>query len=215
MYLSAILFTYDLQTCIKLNNIEAAREQLDKLYETMEVDRLSEVINQHEPTVLEVVEQDSYLYTIKIVLAENLAALDSNGYSDPYCVLADEVGNRLVATRVIYETLNPRWDEAFDITIGSDRIRELSVIVLDRDQVGSDDVCGKGTVVLDPNRFSDYLAHDVWVDLDTHGRVLLRISMEGEKDIIQFYFGKAFRTLKRAHDDMARTIVDRVSDSLI
>ncbi|RHZ74126.1 hypothetical protein Glove_227g93 [Diversispora epigaea] len=208
----AVSFDFKPTTCIKLNNVEAAREQLDKLYETMEVDRLSEVISKIEPDVPED-KQDSYLYTIKIVLAENLSALDSNGYSDPYCVLADEMGNRLVQTRVIYETLNPRWEEAFDITIGSET-RQLSAIILDRDQVGSDDVCGKGTFVLDLNRFNDYLAHEVWVDLDTQGRVLLRISMEGEKDIIQFYFGKAFRTLKRSHDDMARTIVDRMSPFL-
>jgi hypothetical protein len=34
--------------------------------------------------------------------------------------------------------------------------------------------------------------------------------MEGEKDDIQFWFGKAFRTLKRAENDAAGLIVDRV-----
>lgn len=35
--------------------------------------------------------------------------------------------------------------------------------------------------------------------------------MEGEKDDIQFYFGRAFRALKRAEKDMTRKIVDTVS----
>jgi hypothetical protein len=34
--------------------------------------------------------------------------------------------------------------------------------------------------------------------------------MEGEKDDIQFYFGRAFRALKRAESDMTRKIVDTV-----
>ena len=36
------------------------------------------------------------------------------------------------------------------------------------------------------------------MDLDSQGRILLRISMEGEKDDLQFYFGHAFRSLKSA-----------------
>jgi len=41
----------------------------------------------------------------------------------------------------------------------------------------------------------------------------LRISMEGEKDDIRFYFGRAFRSLKRAEGDMVRTMVDKVGFS--
>ncbi|GBB88076.1 hypothetical protein RclHR1_14600003 [Rhizophagus clarus] len=205
------------ESCIKINNIEAAHEQLDNLYTSMDVDYLAQVIrdSNHTQPVPEKVEKARYLYTIKIVQAENLPALDTNGFSDPYCILTDERNNTLVQTRVIYETLNPRWDEAFDITIEeTDKMRWLGVTVWDRDQLGSDDVCGKAYIKLDPNYFNDFLAHDVWLDLDPHGRILLRISMEGEKDDIQFYFGKAFRTLKRAHDDMARIIVDRMSPFL-
>lgn len=35
--------------------------------------------------------------------------------------------------------------------------------------------------------------------------------MEGERDDILFYFGRAFRSLKRAESDMVRTIVDKMS----
>ena len=35
--------------------------------------------------------------------------------------------------------------------------------------------------------------------------------MEGERDDIQFYFGKAFRCLKRTERDMTRKITDKVS----
>ncbi|CAG8433104.1 7775_t:CDS:10 [Ambispora gerdemannii] len=210
-----IPFDFKPELCIKLNNLEAGRDQLDKLYYSIDVDYLSEVIRDAGPAVPEKVEKNRYLFTIKIVLAENIAALDANGYSDPYCVLSDEVGKSLAKTRVIYETLNPRWDEAFDITIEtSEQMRWVAATVWDRDQVGSDDVCGRAYFRLDPQYFNDYLAHDVWLDLEKQGRLLLRISMEGERDDIQFYFGKAFRTLKRTQSDMARSIVDRMSPFL-
>jgi hypothetical protein len=48
------------------------------------------------------------------------------------------------------------------------------------------------------------------LDLDTQGKLLLRVSMEGEKDDIQFYFGRTFRALKRSEKDMTRKIVDTV-----
>jgi len=51
---------------------------------------------------------------------------------------------------------------------------------------------------------------DLWLDLDTQGKLLLRVSMEGEKDDIQFYFGRGFRALKRAESDMSRKVVDTV-----
>jgi hypothetical protein len=55
------------------------------------------------------------------------------------------------------------------------------------------------------------MPREYWLDLDTQGRLLLRVSMEGERDDIQFYFGKAFRTLKRSERDMTRSITDKLS----
>jgi rubrerythrin len=69
---------------------------------------------------------------------------------------------------------------------------------------------GRTSLKLDPIHFSDYLPREFWLDLDTQGRILLRVSMEGERDDIQFYFGKAFRHLKRTERDMVRKITDKV-----
>lgn len=86
----------------------------------------------------------------------------------------------------------------------------LMISVRDRALVGKHDTVGRAYVCLDPRRFGDFLTHDLWFDLDTTGRILLRISMEGEKDDIQFYFGRAFRSLKRAEGDMVRIFIDKV-----
>src|ERR1700710_3287966 len=99
-------------------------------------------------------------------------------------------------------------DESFDISI--DKPLWLMVSVRDRALVGKHDIVGRAYLCLDPRRFSDFLSHELWMDLDTQGRILVRVSMEGEKDDIQFYFGRAFRSLKRAEADMLRIFIDKV-----
>jgi len=87
--------------------------------------------------------------------------------------------------------------------------------VRDRALVGKHDIVGRAVLCLDPRRFNDYFAHEIWGDLDTQGRILMRVSMEGEKDDIQFYFGRAFRSLKRAEGDMLRIFIDKVTNLLV
>ena len=99
-------------------------------------------------------------------------------------------------------------DETFDLSV--DKPLWLMVSVRDRALIGKHDVVGKSYLCLDPRRFGDLLTHDLWMDLDTQGRVLLRVCMEGEKDEIGFYFGRAFRSLKRAESEMVRIFVDKV-----
>jgi hypothetical protein len=84
------------------------------------------------------------------------------------------------------------------------------ISIRDRALVGKHDTVGRAYLCLDPKRFGDLLTHDLWMDLDSQGRILLRVSMEGEKDDIQFYFGRAFRSLKRAEADMVRIFIDKV-----
>lgn len=131
-----------------------------------------------------------------------------NGFSDPYVVLTDEYQKRISKTRVIYSNLNPRWDDSVDITTRG----PLNIIatVWDWDTLGDHDYVGRTSLKLDPSNFSDFLPREYWLDLDTQGRILLRVSMEGERDDIQFYFGKAFRTLKRTEREMTRKITEKV-----
>ena len=99
-------------------------------------------------------------------------------------------------------------DETFDISV--EKALWLMVSVRDRALVGKHDTVGREYVCLDPKRFGDFLVHDLWLNLDTNGRILLRVSMEGEKDDIQFYFGRGFRSLKRSEGDMVRIFIDKV-----
>lgn len=218
-------FNFLPQTCVKLNNTDAARRLLDNMYDQMGADKIAEVLSK-SPPVPEKRESEKFLFSVKICFAEGLMALDSSPSAvlDTFVTLSDETGNRLAKTRTIYETLSPRCmqfpprlfeiltpypgDETFDLSV--DKPLWLMVSIRDRALIGKHDIVGRSYICLDPRRFGDLLTHDLWMDLDSQGRILLRVSMEGEKDDVGFYFGRAFRSLKRAESEMLKIFVDKV-----
>src|SRR5438045_2427351 len=91
-------------------------QQLDKVEKIMNVDACAEVLKKLQ-TREQLRKPKNYVFTIKVVEGEDLKACDPNGFSDPYVVLVDEFQKRLMKTRVIPKSLNPRWDETVDITV--------------------------------------------------------------------------------------------------
>ncbi|GAA93862.1 uncharacterized protein L969DRAFT_42534 [Mixia osmundae IAM 14324] len=205
----AVPFHFQPRSCVILNNIEAARGLLDTLYTTLDADRLVSLLERTQPTQVVRPAHTSYLFSVKVVLAEGLVAVNEAAKINPFLCLSDRHGNRLAKTRTLYDTANPRWGETVDLSIEGDLW--VAATVYDRALVDDHDQIGRAYLHLDPDKFGDFLAHDLWLPLDTHGRALLRVNMEGEKDDIRFYFGRAFRSLKRAENDMVRIIVDKMS----
>lgn len=103
-------FNFRPESCVKLNNVEAARKLLDNMYNQMQADKLAEILQSHGPPVPQKVERDRFLFTVKIVIAEGLVPPDSSPSAklDTFVTLSDPEGNRLAKTRTIYENLNPR-----------------------------------------------------------------------------------------------------------
>lgn len=202
-------FQFYPESFVKLNNIEYAMQVLDKLEKLMNVDGCEEVLRKVDGPKQQVKRPNKYIFTVKVVEAEDLKACDPNGTSDPYVVLCDEYQKRLAKTRIVMRNLNPRWDESVDITVAG----PLNIIatIWDYDTFGDHDFVGRTSLKLDPVHFGDYLPREFWLDLDTQGRLLLRVSMEGERDDIQFHFGKSFRHLKRTERDMVRKITDKLT----
>lgn len=200
-------FNFKPESCVKLNNIGAARGLLDKIYTRLRADEMSRIMKEEAPAVPSK-ETIRNLFTVKIVMAEGLGNSD-NRVMDTFATLSDEHGHRLAKTRTIYETTDPRWEETFDISV--DNPLWLMISVRDRSLIGKHDIVARNYICLDPRRYGDFLAHDLWLDLDPQGRILLRISMEGEQDDILFFFGRAFRSLKRTESDMVRIFIDKMS----
>jgi len=103
-------FNFLPESCVKLNNVEAARKLLDNMYSQMQADKLADILENHGPAVPEKVERPRFLFTVKIAIAEGLVPLDSSPSSqlDTFVTLSDEAGVRLAKTRTIYESLTPR-----------------------------------------------------------------------------------------------------------
>ncbi|KAI9316096.1 hypothetical protein BX666DRAFT_2028321 [Dichotomocladium elegans] len=197
------------EMCVMLNDIEAARGRLDRLYQMMDVDEIADRMREFgSSTPVERAEQTNFLYTIRIVRADNLLGLDNNGLSDPYVVL--EINKEeVVKTRTIYKTVNPRWDQTFDIVL-NERAVDVLALVYDEDVIGANRECGSVWFKLSPEYYDDYQTHEFTLGLHPQGRLQLRVSLVGEKDDIQFWFVKSFRALKRAENDAASMIVDQM-----
>ncbi|KAH8915994.1 hypothetical protein BT69DRAFT_1270943 [Atractiella rhizophila] len=200
-------FQFTPQSCVKLNNIQAARNILDKMYTSMDADSVSAVVRRHRPAVTEKLDTSRFLFTVKIIMGEGVAKEDGSTKVDPFLTLSDERGKRVAKTRTLYETNCPKWEETFDIPVQGSLW--LAASIWHRNLVDEHEMLGRAYVCLDPRQFGNFLPQDLWFDLDTTGRIFIRISMEGEQDDIQFYFGKAFRSLKRAESDMVRNMVDK------
>nr|CRX79212.1 hypothetical protein ls5931a1_00048 [Leucosporidium scottii] len=207
-------FVFMAETCVKLNNIQAARKLLDTMYNTLDADKVSRIVEINAPPPPPQSGPPSYLFTVKIVLGEDLMPPEGHSRTkrlDPFLILSDPNGFRVAKTRTLYETNDPRWDETIDVSVKGDLW--LRATVYNRNLVDHHDNIGCAYIHLDPKKFSDFLTKDLWFQLeDSHrkpldSRLSLRISMEGEKDDIQFYFGRAFRSLKRAENDMMSPFV--------
>ena len=170
----------------------------------MRVDDLAAYEHEPPPTP----SGQTYLFTVKMVLAEGIALDGSNKLPDSFVIISDEHGNRYAKTRTIYDDADPRWDETFDIPVRGPAW--FMATVRHRVLAGKHDLLGRAYLRLDPSQHVDLISKDVVLPLDSRGHLLLRISMEGERDDIQYHFGRAFRWLKRTEADMIRTFVDKV-----
>jgi hypothetical protein len=112
-------FNFQPESCVKLNNIEAARNLLDKMYNQMQADKVADILVSLAPPVPEKVEKEKFLFAVKIVMAEGLISLDSSiaAKLDTFVTLSDEHGNRMAKTRTIYETSQPRCMYALILSI--------------------------------------------------------------------------------------------------
>ena len=57
--------------------------------------------------------KDIGFLTVRVFRAENLAAADFSGKSDPFCVV--QLVNTRLQTNTEYKTLNPEWNKIFTL----------------------------------------------------------------------------------------------------
>lgn len=130
-----------------------------------------------------------------VLRAKNLMAADRGGTSDPYVRIhvGDAVGMSK-KTRVQMKTLNPEWNQTFNIFLsGSKRREALTVECFDYDMVGADDSLGKFQIRLDAlsldQEYSEWRKFGENADSENRGEVeiMYRLSrqMHGPGDGIE------------------------------
>ncbi|KAF9110805.1 hypothetical protein BGX27_005855 [Mortierella sp. AM989] len=206
----AAQFVFTPKMCVLVNNIEAVRQRLDELYRNMDVDEAAQILRDYDP-VVEPDPEAPRQFEIMFVCAERLLPLDSNEASDPFIVMWHD-GKEVFRSKTIGANINPRWNEVYEATLTKD-VTYL-IRIYDYDKVHKDRLCGWQYLCIDPQDYEDYMAHDVWLDLTQIGRLLLRITMKGEREDIQFFFGRTFRSLKRKETEMSAMIVDAMVPSV-
>jgi len=117
---------------------------------------------------------------------------------------------RLVAkSSVVHDSLNPIWDETFQISVLP--TKAIEILVYNKTSfLTSDELCGKKVVRLSSG-WCDHQTHDIWIKLEPQGRLLIRITMDGEGEDLAFFFKKAKQRLMRALIDFLRALVHRIS----
>ncbi|WOL19075.1 hypothetical protein Cni_G27872 [Canna indica] len=76
--------------------------------------------------------------SVTVISAEDLPAMDVMGKSDPYVVIRMKKSETKNKTRVVNESLNPTWNQTFDIVV-EDGLHDMLILeVWDHDTFGKD-----------------------------------------------------------------------------
>jgi C2 domain/MUN domain len=142
------------QTFVKLNDIELAQKNLDRIENDIDSEQQFARLGQ---TSKNSKRSNSFIFTVRIVEAEGLKACDMNGLSDPYVTLIDQKTRKSIGkTRTIYEDLNPIWDETFEIVTSGPKW--LTATIWDENSITNHDLCGRAFIRLDPSAFEDFVS---------------------------------------------------------
>eukprot|EP01097_Dermamoeba_algensis_P001622 TRINITY_DN1609_c0_g1_i1.p1 TRINITY_DN1609_c0_g1~~TRINITY_DN1609_c0_g1_i1.p1 ORF type:complete len:427 (+),score=92.58 TRINITY_DN1609_c0_g1_i1:43-1323(+) len=103
-----------------------------------------------------------FVITIEFVQAKNLAPMDSNGLSDPYCVVKSTFNKQQFKTKVVKKTLNPDWNEKFKF-FAPKLDGALQVKLWDKDKFTADDFLGEVSIPI--NSLQPGKEQDLWLEL--------------------------------------------------
>jgi hypothetical protein len=110
---------------------------------------------------------------VDVLDATDLPAADSNGKSDPYCKF-ELNGQEVFKTKTQKKTLNPQWNEFFEVPVPSRTAAKFSCKVYDYDFADKPDFLGGAHINLE--QLDPFRAQDVKLLLDgKSGSIRLRL----------------------------------------
>ncbi|KAJ3080916.1 hypothetical protein HK100_010020, partial [Physocladia obscura] len=120
-------------------------------------------------------------------------------------------------TRYINETINPVWDETFATILPP--VSHLDIYLYSKNLI-SDELCGKSVIDLSGKlsrlrqKLTDHHTHDVYIEFEPQGRGLVRMTLEGEQEDVDYWFRKSRERLKRTQNDLVRALTAKISPFL-
>ncbi|KAJ2908133.1 hypothetical protein GGI21_003191 [Coemansia aciculifera] len=222
------------EACTKLNNLAVALEKLHELQDDLGVRETVEAIGGDNRPSIKGPRPDSFLLSFKVIRAESLetykekyGAAAADAGARPYVKLAvtRQAGNDVTKRSTFGKTrpapvcsANPRWNESFDLQVGSreEFLAPLEARICTRDgpkRLGFREKTRARAFFAPPSELAFGIdgSVDVVLDLEPSGHLLLQVTMDGERDDVEFYSGRMFRFLERTMSDMQQCIVEQVS----
>ncbi|CAN4089957.1 unnamed protein product [Withania somnifera] len=138
---------------------------------------------------------DGWLLTVALIEGNNLAAVDSSGYSDPYVVFTCNGKTR--TSSIKFQKSNPKWNEIFEFDAMDDPPSVLDIEVFDFDGPFSEATSlGHAEINFIKNNISDL--SDVWVPLQgklaqaCQSKLHLRVFLNNTKgsNVVKDYLSK-------------------------
>ncbi|KAH0789489.1 C2 domain containing protein [Histomonas meleagridis] len=106
--------------------------------------------------------QSMELY-VKVLEAKDIPALDATG-SDAYCIM-EFIGKKdtIQKTRIIDNTINPRWNQDFRFKVLSLNSDEFKITIMDKDKMSKDDPISSTNILL--RTIEPGIVNDRWIDM--------------------------------------------------
>ncbi|ODO07655.1 cytoplasmic protein [Cryptococcus wingfieldii CBS 7118] len=198
--------------CVKLTDMGAAKTCLEDLTFALEAAHTARIVKSHHLDTPHTERNVNHVFTVTVVRGQGLLGRGLKGGADAFVVVLDKgTGERRIKTKTILGAEDPKWEQAFEITVGAIKFLELQVF--DRQLVGKHEPLGTASFKLDPRSFTSTPTRDIVLPLSPRGTIHIRISMEGgEKNDVQYHLDVAGRALDRAEGDMRRGIVEKMGE---
>lgn len=113
---------------------------------------------------------------VLLVQARGVMAMDGGTSSDPYCKIT--LGKEKAKTKILNNTLNPKWREAFDLNWYEELDDFIDIAMFDHDVGGKDDRMGR--VEIDLRDLTREVSHNLWRPIkDGEGSLNVIITITG------------------------------------